>query len=1214
MMLIGLLCALPAFAQDGVSSRPLNERSKATGGTMFTLLTPERTGINFVNPIDEDHPMAHLYASAMSCGGVAVGDYDRDGLPDVYVSRGPGGNKLYRNRGGMRFDDVTDRAGVAGGDAWGRGAAFIDIDSDGDLDLFLTNYDAPNQLYINQGDGTFNDDAKRRGLDFTDASHTPAFCDYDRDGDLDVYILTNRYYHASFDAKKDPPFFADPKRGLIAIKPKFERYYTITSVTPEPGGGSVFVQWAAYGRPDKLYRNNGDGTFTDVTKACGIGDDRGRGLSATWFDYNDDGWPDLYVANDFEDLDRLYRNNGDGTFTDVAESATPYGAWFAMGADFADVNGDGLFDFVVADMSGTNHYKQKTSMGAMGAQNDILETGRQYMRNMLFINGGAGRFMEAANMAKLDSTDWTWAIKLEDLDNDGMVDAYFTNGMAANFNDSDNPIALDIQSGESEWDRHKRAGTPMLKERNLAFRNYGDLKFKDVSKAWGLDQLTMSYGAVNADLDRDGDLDLVVVNLNEPLAVYRNDSADGHRALISFVGRQSNRDGWGVTVRVETADGVQRRELTNMRGYMGGHEAVAHFGLGKQGTMKRVIVDWPSGHRQVFDNLKADRHYTITEPAGTAKPLARQVKTQTMFESTPLGPRPIVHKETPYDDFRVQPLLPNKLSQLGPGLAVGDVDGDGDDDFYLAGSRNEPGKLLINYGPGNVRWYPIPAFEADKGFEDMGALFFDADGDNDLDLYVVSGGVESFPDQPTLNDRLYLNNGQGLFKRDKSALPDLRDSGGVVTAADFDRDGDLDLFVGGRVIPRQYPLAPNSRLLVNTGGRFTDMTPTRAESLAKAGLVTGAVWSDVDRDGWIDLMVTYEWGPIRFFKNDKGQLVDRTEWAGLDKHTGWWNGIAARDIDNDGDIDFVATNFGLNTKYHADLDHPTLLYYGDFEGTGKFSLVEGKFEGATLFPVRGRSCSSNRMPFIADKFPTYKAFALAPLQDIYTPSKLKDAHRFAATMLESVVLINDGRGSFTVKPLPRVAQVSPGFGVVLTELDGDGHVDLCIAQNFFTPQIETPRMAGGLSMLLRGKGDGTFTPVWPNASGISVPDDAKCLAVADVDSDGRPDLVFANNNGPIKAFANRAADARRFFTVRLKGKSGNPTGVGARVTVTLDNGTKQTAEMQAGAGYLSQSSAALTFGVPKNAQVKSVDVRWPDGKPMSVVFRDGVPRETTIKQ
>ena len=1177
-----------------VASRPAGAPPAVASSPQFHRLSPTLTGVDFVNPLDTRHPLKRLYVGGFGCGGVAIGDVNGDDRPDLYLVSGPGENRLFLQEEAFRFRDVTSQAGVDGGPRWGAGASLADVDNDADLDLFVCNYDAPNQLFINRGDGTFTEEAGPRGVDVVEPSLAAAFCDFDRDGDLDFYLLTYRFYRAGGRPAQAPLRVRDGKPEIL---PEFAKYYRLQ----RDSRGRLAAD--AYGRPDRLYRNDGSGHFSDVTQASGISGP-GYGNSATWWDYDRDGWPDLYVGNDFNDPDRLYRNHGDGTFTDVLVQTVPHTSWFSMGADCGDLNNDGLPDLLSLDMAGSTHFLQKTTMGQMNARKlrEVAGPPPQIMRNALLINSGGGRFLEGAYLAGLANSDWSWSVKLADLDNDGLLDVFISNGMSRSFNNSD----LDSQPtpGQTEWEQYEN--TPTRPEQNLAFRNAGQLEFHDASHQWGLDHVGMSYAVALGDLDRDGDLDLVVANLDEPVSIYRNDAAGAHWLLVRLKGIHSNSFGFGARVTIETADGLQVRELNPMTGFVSSNEPLLHFGLGACEQVNRLEVRWPSGHVQQLENLATDQVLTVTEPTDAAPPLeiwtplaGLKDTSPQLFEALPYleGLR---HVDQEYDDFRVQPLLPNKLSQLGPGIASGDVDQDGDVDFFFGQGAGVAGALLLNTGKGDFQ-DGKDFIDNDPASEDLGSLLFDADGDGDLDLYVVSGSVQCEPGNELLRDRLYVNDGHGKFsKAPIDTLPDVVDSGSCVLAADFDRDGDLDLFVGSRVVPGKYPLAPDSRLLRNDSAagnlKFRDVTDEVAPGLRSSGMVTGGLWSDADGDGWVDLLVTHEWGPVKLWHNDQGRLSDQTHQAKLADRVGWWNGIAGRDLDGDGDIDYVVTNFGINTKYHASPHQPALLYYGDFEARGKYRLVEAEYEDETLFPIRGKSCSTRAMPFLGDKFQTYHDFALAPLQDLYTPKCLADAHRFAATELESGVLINDGAARFEFRPLPRLAQISPGFGVVLTELDGDGHSDCYVVQNFYTPQPETGRMDGGLSLLLNGNGDGSFTPVWPHESGLVVPGDAKSLVATDLNDDGWPDFVVGVNSDQVLTLVNRHPTDNRILNVRLQGAAGNPDGIGASVTLTTDDGSTQTAEVSAGSGYLSQSTTKLTFGLGDTRQAVSLQVRWPDGE------------------
>ena len=598
--------------------------------------------------------------------------------------------------------------------------------------------------------------------------------------------------------------------------------------------------------------------------------------------------------------------------------------------------------------------------------------------------------------------------------------------------------------------------------------------------------------------------------------------------------------------------------------------------------------------------MLVNQHHTIAEPSERAptRPHARKVP-EPLFKRSAVVDA-IAQVENDYDDFKDQPLLPNKQSQYGPGLALGDIDNDGREDFVLSSAAGKHLTFGKRKSDGSFsKLDPFAAAPPTKNYhylEELGLLLFEADGDGDLDLYVVSGGYEwklGTKYQVLLQDRLYKNDGAGNFTLDQRGLPPTLASGGTVVTADWDRDGDLDLFVGGRVVGGNYPTTPDSFLLRNVGGRFTDVTDTVAAGLKQTGLVTSALFTDVDGDGQADLLVAHEWGPVKLYHNSSGTFTDQTKAAGLAPFTGWWNSLASADFDRDGDIDYVVGNFGLNTKYHASKEHPTLLYYGDFDQSGTAQIIEAEFENDTLYPVRGRSCSTNAMPHLASKFGSYHDWGIAPLSNIYESEKLTKSLRMEAVVLDSGVLINEA-GKFTFKPLPHIAQIAPVFGIVAQEIDGDGIPDLCLAQNFYGPQVETGQMDGGVGLFLRGVGDGTFAPVWPDESGLVVPGDATSLAVTDLNGDARPDLLIGRNNNTMMAFINHTQSGKTIM-VRLQGPAKNPSAIGARVQVKTADGHTQTAEVLGGSGYLSQSSGTLTFGLGKESKPASITVRWPNG-------------------
>ncbi len=1199
------LCAIVVSCRRPVTAplpelrwEPLPQQS-SSDGPRFRLLPGKETGVEFENTLLPEHRIRHYFVGA----GVTSGDIDGDGLPDVYLVSQDGRNKLYRQTSPWQFEDITESAGVDGGNAIGTGPTLVDVDNDGDLDLYVCNLDKPDLLYINRGDGTFSEEGEERGVNHAGPSIMAAFADYDRDGDLDFYLLTYRTLAYQLE-------FPELSRILASGDAIPEKYRD--DVRREEGGGIVEL-----GRPDVLFENDGSGFFTDVSRSAGVHAGLDLGLSAVWWDYNDDGWPDIYVGNDYNGPDYLYHNNGDGTFTNVIQDVVPYTPWFSMGSDFGDLNNDGSFDFVIGDMNGTTHFRQKVQMGDISRSRWFLSNAvpRQYMRNVVYLNSGSGPFFEVGYLSGLAASDWTWAIRIADFDNDGREDVFFANGMANDARDSDMiDLARRMRAAHGELaGEHLRqiglnnADRPPLRQKNLAFRNLGNLVFADTSAEWGLDLKGVSYGVTTSDFDGDGDLDMIINNMNEPAAVYRNDSTGTHRVVIKLEGRQSNRFGIGSRVTLTTRGGQQVRLLTAARGYQGSDVPAVHFGLGDAETIDRLAIEWPSGIRQDLSSLPGDRVYTIREPPedsslSPVSPPGKRLSPTSQF-SEPAGRIGLdfQHRELPYDDFEGQSLLPYRLSRFGPGLAIGDVDNDGDDDLFVGGGSGQSPELYVLGGDGQFRRAensPWQQQDTDDGaHEDMGGLWLDFDTDGDLDLYVVSGGVEGH-----YQDRLYVNDGSGMLSLSPGAVPEMESSGSCVVAGDVDHDGDVDLFVGGRVVPGAYPVIPDSHLLINHNGRFVDETVNLAHGLQGVGMVTGAIWSDMDNDGWCDLLVTLEWGPVKVFRNDHGRLVDSTVISGLNSHLGWWNGIAGGDVDNDGDIDFVVTNFGLNTKYKATAEKPRRMYYHDFDGNGVHEIIEAKFEGQRLLPERGRSCSALAMPDIATRFPSYRAYAGCSLQELYGDSALDRALTFEVNRLDVSVLINDGSGRFDVQSLPRLAQISPSFGVVLEDFNADGNLDILLAQNFYPNQVETGLMNMGLGLYLEGNGDGGFEPVWPARSGVVVRDDCRSLVAADLNADGWVDAVVGVNSGPVRVLMNQGADDRSTLTVILRGPNGNPTGVGCRAALRMASGRTQYREVYAGSGYLSQSSPRLVFGFPKHDRVKDLVVHWPDGSEQNVAL------------
>ena len=1129
-----------AYVDDSDESGIVGTQAEKVGSlpqraeTRFTRLGESATGIDFVSPLLPDHKFGYLYHSGMTCSGLAAGDIDGDGRPDLFLANGPGDNALYLQTGdGIHFEDVTDAACAAlrGGDNWTAGVAMADVDNDGDLDLYVCNYDVANSLFINLGPGDgkrvrFKEMAEPAGVAVKDASHMAAFSDYDNDGDLDFYLLTNRIENPEGGLAKLPVTFDRP--GVPTLMPGFSRHYNLWIVDSENWG----VEPA--GRPDYLFRNDGVNSqgvvqFTDVSTQAGISG-RGDGLTTTWWDADLDGDCDLFVCNDFISEDRFYINNGDGTFTNQIAETVPHTTWFSMGSSFGDLDNDGDFDMLVADMSATSHYKSKVTMGVMGGltqKRANTSSPPQYMRNALYLNEGTSRkgiprFREGAFLAGLASSDWTWAIKMNDFDSDGFLDVYMTNGVPAQMNHSDTVITEEMLAGKHMWDFNK--DSPMRKEHNVAYRNLGGLKFSNVGEQWGLDHFGASYGAVCADFDLDGDLDMAVMNLEENVAIYRNDGSSGSQLSVKLNGTTSNRFGLGSTVTVEAGGKTWIRQLIPSVGYHSYDEPILHFGLGKVDKIDRMTVTWPGGAKQVVTNVPLNKRIEVTEKPDAETAIGRSLTKRAMFsESDAL--RDLWHQENEFDDFALQPLLPHRLSTEGPCMAIGDANGDGQLDIFVGGSAGNLAEMRFGTGKGQFEMANGMFLFADAAGEDSDAEFIDFDSDGDLDLLVARGSYEFKADATEQVNLLYINDGTGNFKKaDAGLIPQSATNSGTLAVCDFDQDGDSDVFVGTRVRHGKYPLSDASELWVNEGGEFVNATDKLAPELADAALVTGATWADVNLDGNPDLVVAREWGTVAVYQNENGKLALHEETGDLGELSGWWNAIDAGDVDGDGDIDLVVTNLGLNTKYKASVKKPMTVYYGDFDQSGKAHIVEVKQEGNVCYPERGRSCSSNAMPFISKKFGTFHDFGLATLSDIYGDEKLEAARKFDAHTFEHGVFLNDGKGKFTFTALPKIAQIAPSHAMKLADLDLDGDLDLSMGQNFFGPQSETGRYDGGASQIFDNDGAGNFLPLSPSQSGVFVREAAMAIEVADVNADGKPDILMATSNGPVKLFVNQEND------------------------------------------------------------------------------------------
>ncbi|MEM9718455.1 MAG: VCBS repeat-containing protein [Bacteroidota bacterium] len=1068
---------------------------------MFQVVPSAKSQVSFANNLTENSRINVLeYLYYYNGCGVSIGDINNDGLPDIYLASATKQNKLYLNKGNLEFQDITASANAGGYHGITAGVNFIDINQDGFLDIYICKSGnnagryRTNELLINTGDLQFEEKAAEYGLDDPSFSTQSYFFDYDVDGDLDMYLVNH-------------PIDWNNKNIIM---------------TEEQEQVGFLYEYS-----DKLYENDGSNHFSDITQEAGILN-RAWGLSASIGDFNGDRLPDLYVANDFIKPDFLYINNGDGTFSDRLPEYFRHISFYSMGSDYADINNDGLNDLYVLDMAMRSHARSKQNMGSMSTENfqTIIQRGYHYpySSNTLHLNlGSQVPFTDIAQLAGVDKTDWSWAPLLIDLDNDGFKDIFVSNGIYRDIIDNDfqiKKVAYDDTTDNTQYFEDLLADIPQTKVRNFFFRNSGDLSFEDVSEAWGITEATNSNGAAYADLDLDGDLDLVTNNLNEPSAIYENlseSTSQNNYLQVELRGSKTNRNGIGASLEIAYKGQIQRQDAFVARGYLSSSEYKLHFGLGKEKEIDRLTINWPDGKQSIVKGVAVNTLVTVDySDAVVPGQNGNSLEQPWVEDITALLGLQHLHEEAVYNDFQQELLLPHKLSENGPFVSVADVDNNGYEDFYVGGAAGFPGALYLQSSTGSFTANSSMTWIQDKQFEDQKSLFFDADNDGDLDLYVVSGSNE-FDRVENYQDRLYANDGIGNFQRLNAALPPISSSGLSVDAADYDKDGDLDLAVGGRVVPGAYPRAPQSYLLENDKGRFKDVTLDRAQDFQEIGMVTDLLFTDFDGDLDPDLMIVGEWMGIRFLENEGGSFSESEVGMGVENTEGWWFQIAEGDIDRDGDPDYLVGNIGQNNKYHPTLDKPLTLYFNDFDENGTGDIVLSKKENDTFYPVRGRECTSQQMPFVAEKFESYASFASATLEEIYTLSHLNQSLKMEAKEFRNCLLVNEGAGMFTLKPLPLWAQMSPVTGAEFMDFNEDGTLDLILAGNFFGSETETIRYDGGSGLLMIGDGTGNFDPISPRKSGFMATQNVKDLAKIKL-ANGSYALIVANNKNALQVW------------------------------------------------------------------------------------------------
>jgi hypothetical protein len=1073
------------------------------GDTLFAEMSPEVTGVDFVNKLEFDQDFnIYTYRNFYNGGGVGLGDINNDGLVDMYLISNQGTNRLFLNKGDFKFEDITERAGVGGTKAWSTGVALADVNGDGWLDIYVCNSgdvkgdDKENELFINNRDLTFTEQAEQYGLADKGFTTHAVFFDYDLDSDLDLYVLNNSYQAiGSFNLRKNER----PKRDAL--------------------GG------------DKLMRNDGD-HFTDVSENAGIyGSVIGFGLGVTVGDIDKDGWPDLYVSNDFFERDYLYINNHDGTFRETLTDQLKSISGASMGADLGDINNDTWPDLFVTEMLPQSNARIKTvttfenwDRYRYNVENDYYH---QFTRNVLQLNNGDNSFSEIGRLAGVEATDWSWGALMFDMDNDGFKDLFVANGIYQDLTNQDylqyisneEIVRSIVTRGKVDYAKLVEL-IPSTPVPDYAFRNLGGLHFENHADEWGLGEPNFSNGAAYGDLDNDGDLDLVVNRVNSSASVFKNRSRElnsHHYLKFVLVGSGMNTSAIGTRITVtKGADRYYMEQMPN-RGFESSVDHRLNLGLGGLESVDSVIVQWPDQKVTTLTGVTTNQVLTLKQ-AEAIPPRAQTPRQATLYSQMISPPAVYEHLENQFVDFDRDKLIYHMISTEGPRLGVADINGDGLDDFYIGGAKDSPGAMFIQLPNGKFKRSNEAVLEADKVSEDLAITFFDADNDKDMDLYVCSGGTELGASSSGLVDRLYFNDGVGNFTKSAQILPAGQfESTTGVKASDFDKDGDIDLFVGVRVLPFQYGMKGNGYLLQNDGkGNFKDVSATVAPGLKGIGMITDASWADIDGDGDDDLLIVGEYMPISVFVNDNGHLSDKTSAAGLGRSNGWWNRIVPADVDMDGDIDFIAANHGLNSRFRASPEKPVCMYVSDFDRNGTVEQLTCVYNGDKSYPVVLRHDLVAQIPSLKKKYLKYEYYRDQTIEEIFSPEELASATKLEAFDLASSLVINEGGGRFVLRPLPTEAQLSVMYAIQVSDFDKDGNSDIMMGGNLYSVKPEAGRYDASYGVLLKGNGKGDFAYVRPASSGLVF--DGEVRDMASIKVNGKELLMVARNNAGLLFF------------------------------------------------------------------------------------------------